>query len=62
MAIMKECPYQKEKWYQEACIKKPSLQIKILRYIGLEGTFQREWRKLKQDLTIQMSPMLLIVF
>ena len=33
-------PISKEKWYQEAGIKKPSLQIEILRYIGLEGSFK----------------------
>ena len=34
-------PIQDKKWYQEEGIKKPILQIKILRYMGLEGQLSK---------------------
>ena len=40
-------PISKEKWYQEAGIKKPSLQIEILRYIGLEGELSKRMAQIK---------------
>jgi hypothetical protein len=41
-------PISSEKeWYQEAGIKKPLLQIKILRYIGLEGQLSKRMAQIK---------------
>lgn len=39
---------QEKEWYQEAGIKKPQLQIKILRHIGLEGQLSKS---MAQDIT-----------
>jgi hypothetical protein len=38
---------EKKEWYQEAGIKKPLLQIKILRCIGLEGQLSKKMTQIK---------------